>query len=70
MTKPQLTVRIPPALLERLDNYTQQTGSSKTDVVVDALGHYLGYAADLPLKQRVANLELRTAALEASIKTH
>jgi predicted DNA-binding protein len=70
MTKPQLTVRIPPALLERLDNYTQQTGSSKTDVVVDALGHYLGCATDLPLKQRVANLELRTTALEASIQTH
>ncbi|MGK7874001.1 MAG: hypothetical protein AB4426_12025 [Xenococcaceae cyanobacterium] len=33
MGKPQIAIRIPPPLLERLNNYVKQTGTSKTDVV-------------------------------------
>ncbi|MEH2336176.1 DNA-binding domain-containing protein [Nostoc sp.] len=68
MTKPQIVVRIPPYLLEKLNNYAQQTGTSKTEVVVSALAHYLGCVENLPLNQRVAELEARTAVLEALVK--
>ncbi|MEH2114326.1 DNA-binding domain-containing protein [Nostoc sp.] len=68
MTKPQIVVRIPPYLLEKLNNYAQQTGTSKTEVVVGALAHYLGCVENLPLNQRVAELEARTAVLEALLK--
>ena len=68
MTKPQIVVRIPPSLLEKLNNYAQQTGTSKTEVVVGALAHYLGCVENLPLNQRVAELEARTAVLEALVK--
>ncbi|MBN3941268.1 hypothetical protein [Nostoc sp. NMS9] len=44
------------------------TGISKTEVVVGALAHYLGYVEHLPLNQRVAELEARTAVLEALVK--
>lgn len=68
MTKPQIVVRIPPYLLEKLNNYVQQTGISKTEVVIGALAHYLGCVENLPLNQRVAELEARTAVLEALLK--
>ena len=37
MGKPQIAVRIPPFLLEKLNNYVERTGTSKTDVVVSAI---------------------------------
>jgi hypothetical protein len=40
MTRPQIVVRIPPDLLEKLNDYTEQTGASKTEVVIGALAHY------------------------------
>jgi predicted DNA-binding protein len=51
MVKPQIVVRLSPELLEKLNKYAEQTGASKTDVVVGALSHYLGCAEALPLKQ-------------------
>ncbi len=70
MTKPQIAVRIPPDLHQKLSNYTQRIGVSKTEVIVGALAHYLGCAENLPLNQRVAELESRMAQLEALVKTH
>jgi hypothetical protein len=52
MTKPQIVVRIPPHLPEKLNNYIEQIGTSKTEVV-GALAHYLGCVENLPLNQRV-----------------
>jgi predicted DNA-binding protein len=64
MTKPQITVRLSPSLLKNLNNYVERTGTSKTDVVVSVIATYLGNNEDVPLSQRVAEIEKRLAALE------
>jgi hypothetical protein len=64
MSKSQLGVRIPNTLLNKLNSYTQETGTSKTEVVVSAIAEYLGYADSVPLSQRMRELEKRVAALE------
>ena len=65
MAKPQIVVRMPPSLMEKLNSYVKQIGTSKTDVVVSAIATYLGCAESMPLTQRMAELERRMAALEA-----
>ena len=64
MTKPQITIRISPSLLDSLNQYVEQIGTSKTDVVISAIAHYLGCAESLPLSQRVAELETKVKQLE------
>lgn len=68
MVKPQIVVRLPLDLLEKLNKYAQQSDTSKTDVVVGALAQYLECAEALPLNQKVAQLEARMATLEALMK--
>ncbi|MCC5653474.1 DNA-binding domain-containing protein [Nostoc sp. XA013] len=68
MVKPQIVVRLSPELLEKLNKYAEETGVSKTDVVVGALSQYLGCAQALPLNQKVAELEARVATVEALVK--
>lgn len=63
MGKPQIAVRVPPALLAELDCHIERTGISKTDVVVTAIAQYLGCANETPLSQRVAALELQIKEL-------
>ncbi|MHC5860981.1 ribbon-helix-helix domain-containing protein [Nostoc sp.] len=70
MVKPQIVVRLSPELLEKLNKYAEQTGVSKTDVVVGALSHYLRCAEALPLKQKVADLEVRLTTVEELLKTN
>jgi predicted DNA-binding protein len=65
MGKPQIAVRMPPSLMEKLNSYVERTGTSKTDVVVSAIAAYLGCAENVPLSQRMAEFERRLAALEA-----
>ena len=68
MGKPQIAVRIPPSLMEKLNSYVEKTGTSKTDVVVSAIAQYLGCPESVPLSQRVAELEARMAELEAEVR--
>ena len=68
MTKPQITIRISPSLLDSLNQYVEQIGTSKTDVVVSAIAQYLNYAESKPLSQRMAELERRMAAVETKIE--
>ena len=68
MTKPQITVRISPSLLMELNNYVEKTGTSKTDVVVTAIAQYLGCGSDVPLSQRMAEVEKKVAELENLVK--
>lgn len=68
MSKPQIAIRIPPSLLEELNKYVEQTGTSKTDVIVSAIATYLGCGSDVPLNQRVAELEAKVEELQISIK--
>ena len=54
---------------KNLGCYTEESKSaSKTEVVVGALAQYLGCFENLPLSQRVAELEARMGLIEASIK--
>ncbi len=69
MSKSQLGVRIPNTLLNKLNSYTQETGTSKTEVVCSAIAEYLGCADNIPLSQRVAALERKMAVLEAKEKS-
>ncbi len=68
MVKPQITVRLSPSLLAELDHYVEKSGTSKTDVVVSAIAQYLGCADNVPLTQRMAELEMRVNQLEALVK--
>lgn len=65
MGKPQIAIRIPPPLLAELNQYVELTGTSKTDVVIQAIAAYLGCANGASLSQRVAELERRLTVLEA-----
>ncbi|MEG4065439.1 hypothetical protein [Microcoleus sp. SVA1_A1] len=68
MSKPQLAVRIPPELLKELNSYIEKTHASKTDVVVSAIAQYLGCTENVPLIQRMAELELKVAKLESKAR--
>ena len=70
MSRFQLAVRIPRFLHEKLNSYIDRTGASKTEVVVGALAHYLGCVEDLPLSQKVSELEQRIAAVETLLRTN
>jgi len=67
MSKPQIAVRIPASLLEKLNDYVGRTGMSKTDVAIAALAQYLGCAEALPLSQRMSEVERRLAELEIEV---
>ena len=68
MRKPQIAVRVPPSLFEQLNEYVEKTGTSKTDVVINAIAEYLGCTENMPLSQRIAELEQKFVELEATIK--
>ena len=68
MGKPQITVRLSPSLMGELKQYIERTGTSKTDVVASALAQYLDCAEEVPLSQRMVELERRMAVLEAQSK--
>jgi hypothetical protein len=65
MSKPQIAIRLSPSLLQELNNYVELTGTSKTDVVVSAIAQYLGCADNVPLNQRINELERRVRELES-----
>lgn len=65
MGKPQIAIRIPPSLMEKLNSYIERTGSSKTEVMVSALAKYLGCADAIPLSEKMAEFERRLSALRS-----
>ena len=68
MSKPQIAIRLSPSLLQELNNYVELTGTSKTDVVVSAISQYIGCADNMPLNQRVGELERKLRELENLVK--
>ncbi|EAZ93149.1 hypothetical protein [Crocosphaera chwakensis] len=68
MSKSQLGLRIPTSLFNELDRYVEETGTSKTEVVCRAIAEYLGCADNIPLSQRMTEIERRVAALEGKEK--
>ncbi len=69
MAKPQITVRLSPSLLMELDQYVQNSGTSKTNVVVSAIAQYIGCHESVRLSQRVAELELQMKELKTLVKS-
>ena len=67
MSKPQIAIRLSPSLLQELNNYVELTGTSKTDVVVSAIAQYLGCVDNVPLNQRVGELERKLRELESKL---
>ncbi|MDB9449248.1 DNA-binding domain-containing protein [Dolichospermum circinale] len=65
MSKPQIAIRLSPSLLQELNNYVELTGTSKTDVVVSAISQYIGCTDNMPLNQRMGELERRVRELES-----
>ncbi|HEY9902738.1 MAG TPA: DUF6009 family protein [Candidatus Sericytochromatia bacterium] len=63
--KAQIAVRLPLMLFKKLNAHIQKTGRSQTQVVISALEKYLDTPEEMPLHERVLNLEKRVAALEA-----
>jgi hypothetical protein len=62
--KSQIAVRVPRSLFSKLKRYVQQTGISQTDVIVSALASHLDSVEDLPIIQRILELEKRVSVLE------
>ena len=65
MSKPQIAIRLSPSLLQEINNYVELTGTSKTDVVVSAISQYIGCTDNMPLNQRMGELERRVRELES-----
>lgn len=63
MANPFIAVRITPELDAAIAERMQETGQSKSDVVIEALRSYLGI---MPYTQRLDVIEQRLSALEAS----
>ncbi len=62
MTRPQIAVRIPPSIFEKLNKYVD-------DVVVRAIAQYLSCAKNVPLINRVDDLEKKMAELEFQVRS-
>ncbi len=59
-----LAVRIPPSIMEKLNDYVENTGTTKTEVIVGALAQYLDCTQDLSMPKRMAEMERKVAELE------
>ena len=69
MNTVQLGIRIPANLNDHLTAFMEQTGISKTEVVVSALASYLGCTEEISLTDRMASLEAKMAQLEARLQS-
>ena len=68
MSKAQISIRMPYSMMNQLNNYAQQTGISKTEIIVRAITQYLGCTDNVPLSQRIAEIERRVTQLEIKEK--
>jgi predicted DNA-binding protein len=68
MNTVQLGIRIPSSLNQRLTAFMEQTGMSKTEVVVNALASYIGCTDEISITDRMASIEAKMALLEALVK--
>ena len=68
MTLPQFSIRIPPELEQRVNDYAKENRTTKTRVMIDALAYYLGCVDDIPLSRKFMELEKRLTTLEAEVR--
>ncbi len=67
MQSPHISIRIPPKLNERLESYIKDNGVSKTEAIVTAIARYLNCESEVPVIQRIVELEQRMANLETFV---
>ncbi|MDJ0796675.1 MAG: hypothetical protein QNJ51_07525 [Calothrix sp. MO_167.B12] len=65
---PQFSIRIPPELEQRINDYAKENRTTKTRVMIDALAYYLGSVDDVPLSRKFMELEKRVTTLEAEVR--
>lgn len=61
---PTVGVRIPSEWLEEINALCDQTGKTKTQVVLEALGHFLGKSTVSELDSKLGAIHERLEALE------
>ena len=69
MRVPQFSIRIPPELEQRINDYAKEHRITKTKVMVDALAYYLGSVDDVPLSRKVMEIQKRLTTLEAEVRS-
>lgn len=68
MSSVSVGVRIPSNLYEKLQAHTSKVDVSKSEVIITALAQYLGSTEEIPLSQRVTEIESKLAVLEAKVE--
>ena len=68
MSSVSVGVRIPSNLYEKLMAHAQKVHVSKSEVVISALAHYLESTEDIPLNERVADLEAKVEELQILVR--
>ena len=68
MSSVSVGVRIPSNLYEKLLAHTSKVHTSKSEVIISALAQYLESTEDIPLSQRVAQVEKKLAVLESKVE--
>ncbi len=68
MASPFFSGRIPQELFDRIEQRTQSTGESKSQILVNALSQYLGLELPVSNSSEVANIKTRLTALEYVVK--
>jgi predicted DNA-binding protein len=56
--------RIPPSLYDKLSEYLDLVGATKSEILTAALAQYLGATEDLPLEAHTKELQNEIARLE------
>ena len=70
MASPQFSIRLPVPLNNKLKTYVAKNGTTKTEVMIAALARYLDCETEVPLTQRMAELEARMTTLETENKSN
>ena len=68
MSSVSVGVRIPSNLYEKLLTHAQKVHISKSEVVISAKAHYLESTEDIPLSERVADLEAKVEELQVLVR--
>lgn len=68
MSSVSVGVRIPSNLYEKLMAHISKTHISKSEAIISALAQYLESTEDIPLSQRMAEVEKKLAVLESKVE--
>ena len=64
MARSQLNIRISPDPEEKIKYHLQESGITKTDIMLNALWQYFDSSEELTLKQPIVDLQRRVTQLE------